>query len=217
MNKKIAISLLVVTSVLVFIVSKYFYDRNKAEKMDFLSSTKSELFVKPYSPTLGDKNAKVILVEFLDPECESCRKFYPYVKNLLEKYKGKLRLVVRYVPFHKNSTYAVKILEAARKQGKYWEAMAILFYYQPAWGNHHNPQPEKIWDFLPQAKVDIAQIKRDMESPEIMINLNQDIADAKTLKVRATPTFFVNGKPLVKFGYQYLEDLITQEIDKNYQ
>jgi protein-disulfide isomerase len=55
-----------------------------------------------------------------------------------------------------------------------------------------------------------------MNDPEIVKLINQDLADAKTLNVRKTPGFFVNGKPLSRFGYQQLKELVDSEINKYY-
>jgi protein-disulfide isomerase len=44
----------------------------------------------------------------------------------------------------------------------------------------------------------------------------RDIADGKTLEVRATPQFFVNGKPLVNFGYEQLTQLVEEAIAEAY-
>src|SRR5579871_5954217 len=83
--------------------------------------------VRPHTPTLGPANAKVHLVEFLDPACEGCRAFYPVVKQLVAANPGKIRLWVRYVPIHRGADFVVKALEAARAQGKFWEALDLLF------------------------------------------------------------------------------------------
>lgn len=190
------------------------YQKDKVEKMSFLAAENAELFVRDYSPRMGAEEAKVYLVEFLDPECESCRAFYPYVKMLMNEFPGQIKLVIRYMPFHGNSRFAIKILEAARLQGKYWEVMEKLFYYQPMWGSHHNPRPELIWKFLPEAGVDIAKIKNDMNNPEFERRIEQDFKDGRQLGVRATPSFYVNGKPLESFGYPQLRELVVSELNK---
>jgi protein-disulfide isomerase len=55
-----------------------------------------------------------------------------------------------------------------------------------------------------------------MNDPEITKLIKQDLADAKTLNVRKTPGFFVNGKPLSSFGYNQLKELVEAEIRANY-
>jgi len=55
-----------------------------------------------------------------------------------------------------------------------------------------------------------------MNDPEIAKLIKQDLADAKTLNVKKTPGFFVNGKPLTSFGYNQLQELVESEIKENY-
>ncbi len=142
--------------------------------------------------------------------------FLPFVKQAVKANPSKIKLVLRYALFHNGADYFVKILEVARKQGKYWETLGVMFRSQRYWASHHNPQPQKIWQFLPQAGIDLEQIRKDMDDPAIAKLIEQDIADAKTLNVRKTPGFFVNGKPLQTFGRQQLKQLIFSEIGVNY-
>ncbi|MFT5807231.1 MAG: protein-disulfide isomerase [Moritella dasanensis] len=87
--------------------------------------------------TFGNKNAKVTIVEFFDPACESCRAFYPLVKSELKKYKGKVNLIVRPVAFHNNVGPVVAALEATKMQNKFWDALRITLYYQSNWAINH--------------------------------------------------------------------------------
>ena len=64
--------------------------------------------------------------------------------------------------------------------------------------------------------MDIDQLKKDMHDPAIDKIIAQDAKDMKTLNVRGTPTFFVNGKPLEKFGMGYLYSAINNEVQKYY-
>ena len=91
-----------------------------------------------------------------------------------------------------------------------------MYKSQPYWASHHNPRPERIWQFLPQAGLDLDRIKKDMSDPAIQKMIDQDLADAKTLNVRKTPGFFANGKPLQNFGYQQLLHLVQSELRANY-
>src|SRR5688500_426837 len=65
------------------------------------------LLVRPDSASIGPADAKVTLVEFYDPECGTCATFNPIVKKILELHEGRIRYVVRYVPQHTNSMFAV--------------------------------------------------------------------------------------------------------------
>ena len=216
MKKQNIVLISAICLVIVFVFGSYFYKNQQSKKLGFMSRENASTFVREYSLTLGSDDAKVYIVEFFDPACETCRDFYPFVKNLMAANQGKMKLVVRYAPFHAGSDYFVKILEAARKQGKYWETLEVMFNSQPYWASHHNPQPELIWQFLPEAGLNIEQIRNDMNDPEIAKHIEQDLADANTLNVRQTPEFFVNGKPLPSFGYDQLKALVEAEIQANY-
>jgi len=211
-NTKTLILASVTVLLAIFLAASVWYKKSEADKHAKAVLEKQEQLIRPHSVTFGPSDAKVTLVEFLDPECESCRAFFPFVKQLLDKYKNDLRLVIRYAPFHPNATQAIKIMEAARKQDKYWETMAVLFYYQPSWGDHHNPQPELMWNFLPEAGVDVEKIRADYNDPAFDKLIEIDVQDLKALGVKATPTFFINGKPLEKFGFEYLEEAIKREL-----
>ena len=181
-----------------------------------MAKENASTFVREYSQTLGSDDAKVYLVKFSDPACETCSAFHPFIKKMMERHKGKIKLVIRYAPFHTGADYFVKILEAAKRQGKFWETLDIMYKTQEYWASHHKPQPELIWKYLPRAGLDLDRIRKDMHDPEITEIIQQDLADAKTLNVRKTPGFFVNGKPLPSFGYKQLQELVESEINKLY-
>jgi protein-disulfide isomerase len=127
----------------------------------------TDLIYSPNSMRKGSEKASVVVTEFFDPECESCREFQPYLNSLLNDYDGRIQLVLRYAPFHTNSIFAVKILEAAREQNQYWETLQILYKFQPEWGSHDHPRPELIWGYLNSLNLDINKLKVDMESERI--------------------------------------------------
>ena len=216
MKKPYIVVLSGLSLILIFVLGSFLYENLQSKKLGFLSKENASMFVREHSQTLGEDDARVYLVEFLDPACETCRAFHPYIKNLMAANRGKIKHVIRYAPFHSGADYFVKILEAAKEQGKYWETLEVMFESQPYWANHHNPRPEVIWTHLPSVGLDIDKIKKDMYDPKIAKLIKQDLADAKTLNVRKTPGYFVNGKPLRTFGYAQLKKLVEAEIDEMY-
>ena len=212
MNKKWLVVGTAAAVVVAFVVgSVVLRDRAKQEVAQ-AAQTNNEAFVRAHSPVYGNPAAKVTIVEFFDPACETCRAFYPIVKGIVNASFSQVRLVVRYAPLHKGSDTAVKILEAARQQGKYWEALEKTMATQPQWAAHHNPQPEMIWELIGDLGLDMAKAKAAANSPEIDQLLRQDIADMQALKVDRTPGFFVNGVPLREFGELQLKALVAQEL-----
>jgi protein-disulfide isomerase len=201
---------------MVFAFASYVYTGRQTEKMGSIAMGADSPLERPHSRGRGPADAKVVLVEFFDPACETCRTFDPYVKKLLAENPGKVRLVLRYAPFHQGSDVMVKILEAAARQGRFFETLQVMYDSQPQWASHHQPQPDRIWEFLPRAGVDVERIRKDMDDPTFDQIIEQDLADIQMLGVRKTPQFFVNGQPLVRFGYEELRSLLGAEVAKQY-
>jgi protein-disulfide isomerase len=176
----------------------------------------AEVFVRDHSRTFGPEDAKVYLVEFTDPACETCAAFHPFTRRLMNAHPGKVKVVVRYAPFHAGADQIVRILEAAGMQGKYWETLDLTLRSQAMWAINHQAQPERLLPILAGAGLDVERLRTDMNSAEITRIIQQDIADAQALGVQKTPGFFVNGKPLVNFGYQQLQDLVESEVRAAY-
>ena len=166
------------------------------------------------APMLGESDAKVHIVEFLDPACETCALFFPMVKNWMNEVPGQIRLSVRHVAFHDGADYAVKVLEASRQQGKYWETLEALLGSQAQWTQHHKVLPERIGPAIAGVGLDMQRLQADMNSMQVLQRFEQDKADAILLKVRQTPEYFVNGRPLPSFGAQQLADLVREELEK---
>jgi len=200
-----------------FAMGMFAFQDKKADESAALASKNTANLVQFYSPTTGAADAKVTLVEFFDPSCEACRAFYPLVKSILEENKGKVKLVLRYAAFHKDSDIVVKMLEASKVQNLYWQSLEAVLLSQPEWADHGAPQVDKIWPYLKAVGLDVDKAKADMKSPALDSLLKQDMADVATFNVQKTPTFYVNGKPLMNFGEDALRALVKQEIDAAYK
>jgi len=199
-----------------FFLGASYYKRWRAAELGFMAQEHASTFVRPHSPTLGSDDAKVYLVKFTDPACETCASFSPFIKQAMETFPGQVKIVIRYAPFHEGADGAVRILEAARKQGKFWETLQLLYRRQSTWTQHHRVVLDEIWQFLPEVGLDVERVKKDMRDPSIAAIIEQDLADARALGVRKTPGFFVNGKPLDPFGKGPLLALIKAEIREKY-
>ncbi|MAB17739.1 MULTISPECIES: thioredoxin domain-containing protein [Pseudomonas] len=169
-----------------------------------------QALVRFHSPTFGPADAPVIIVEFFDPSCEACRAFYPIVKQILAEYPGQVRLVLRYTMFHQGSEEVSRILEAARLQDVYEPVLEAVLEVQPAW--HDDPKVAKAWGAAEAAGLDLSQAREDMQSERISAILDQDMQDVKTIGVRGTPTFFVNGRQLTEFGPKPLLRLVQESL-----
>lgn len=148
-----------------FAVGAFVYQARSDQAMAQAAQGNSDALVRPHSPVFGSATARVTIVEFFDPSCEACRAFYPLVKGIVNASFGQVRLVLRYAPLHQGSDTAVQILEAARVQGKYWQALERTLAAQPQWAAHHSPQPAMIWDLIGDLGLGHGQSARRRRQP----------------------------------------------------
>ena len=216
MKKQILVPVAAALLVGFFALAAFIYDQQKAEETAQNANQNASLLIRDYSPVTGNPDAKVTIVEFFDPACATCKAFHPFVKQLMEANPGRIKLVMRYAPLHRGSDYVVAILEAARLQNKFWKTLDATYAAQSVWASHGDPQPQKLWMRLGRIGLDMKKAQSDMQSAAVIANIKQDVADGRQLGANKTPTFFVNGQPLVRFGYQQLQDLVASELEKAY-
>ena len=171
-----------------------------------------EKYVRPDSATKGPSNASTTLIEFLDPECESCAAFYPSVKELLKDYEGRVRFVVRYMPYHKSSVMAIAATEAAGVQGKYWEMQELLFMKPELWSHRPAPDPEIFKGFAAQLGLDVEKFASELKNPAWSQKAQRDMADGRDLEVGGTPSFFVNITPVRDLSIAAIRTLLDQSL-----
>jgi len=214
MNQKTVFSIALALLAVVFAGATLFYTTQQEQQAAERAQANQASLMRMHSPTLGNPSAPVVIVEFLDPACETCSAFYPRVKEMMAANPDRIRLVLRYAPFHRGSDKVVAVLEAARKQGKFWPALEALLASQAEWAPHHTPQVDLVWKPLEPVGLNMEQMAFDMTTPEIARTIAQDLDDAKALNVTKTPEFFVNGKPLPSFGYAQLRELVDAELER---
>lgn len=212
MSRRAVVLSISVLAIVGFAVAAFFYNRAATAPQATAPVPQTSALVRFNSPSFGPADAPVTIVEFFDPSCESCRAFYPIVKKMMSQHPRDVRLVLRYVKLHVGSEEAIRLLEASRKQGVFVPVLEAVLAAQPQW--HDDAKASAAWDAAAQAGLDVAKAREDMMSPEITATIERDAADAKTVGVKGTPTFFVNGKPLTNFGAQQLYDLIWSEINQ---
>lgn len=199
-----------------FVGASLFYTaRQEAQQNTVIEQNRARLS-REGAPSFGPVTAKVEIVEFLDPACETCKAFYPFVKQLMAADPGKIRLVVRYAPFHPGSDEMVKILEAANRQGKFAETLEAMFANQDMWVINHTSHADRFMPYLQTLGLDLDRLRQDMASNQVAQVVARDLADASALGVTKTPEFFVNGKPMPSFGYEQLHGLVSDALQAAY-
>lgn len=205
---------LVVLIIIVFIIGQSSYQKTENTNESLNTDQASILEIKSNDWSVGSVDAKVVLVEYLDFECEACGAYYPLVTQLKEEYKDSLRLVVRYFPLsgHKNSRTAAHAVEAAGKQGKFWEMYSILFTKQSEWSEKPVANQNQFEKYAVEAGVmNIDQWKKDVVSDEVKKRVDDSYQEAVSLNLQGTPSFFLNGKRIENpKGYESFKLLIEK-------
>lgn len=215
MNRRIVVLGTVATAALVFVVGALLVQKNQPQNEQAPVVAKDTPLIRSYAPVIGNKNAPVTIVEFFDPACEACRAFHPVVKGILEEHGDQVRVILRYATFHEGSDEAVKILEAARLQNVFEPVLEALLEAQPQWASHGAPRIELAWEAAVAAGLDLKQAQSDVQTDEIKQRLKQEQADVNTVRIRQTPTFFVDGRPLLEFGADELREMVRLQVKAN--
>jgi protein-disulfide isomerase len=165
-------------------------------------------------PSLGPADAPITLVMYSDYECPFCKKWYLEVFKPLEaNYAGKIRFIYKDFPLygkHENAAPAAEAANCAGDQGKYWEYQDKLFNGELAYG------AETYIKYASDLQLDANQYQECLTSRKFEKEVQEDYDFASQLGIQSTPTFFINGIPMI--GAQPLasfEQLIDQELAGN--
>jgi protein-disulfide isomerase len=168
----------------------------------------------------GAVNPKVVLVEYLDFECEACGAYFPVVKELEKAFPEDLQIIIRYFPLpgHRNGMTAALAAEAAGKQDKFLEMHDLLFAEQKKWGEKAVPTPKVFETFAEQLGLDMEKFRADVASPEVKARVERDMASGIELGNTGTPSFYLNGERLKNpGGLEAFKARIQTEIDMSSQ
>jgi protein-disulfide isomerase len=159
---------------------------------------------------LGETYAPVTLVEYGDFECPNCKQAAPAVKLLLTRFAGRARLVYRHFPLqevHPHALHAALAAEAAGGQGKFWEMHDRLFDGQP------HLELKQLRLYAGKLGLDLARYDTEMAGQTYLQRVRDDIGGGERSGVRATPTFFVNGRIQdVSFGLESLAHAVEAAL-----
>lgn len=173
-------------------------------------------------PMLGDKNAKVTIVEFSDLQCPFCKSYFDDThKQLVTKYvdTGKVKFAFRHYPLasiHPNAQKAAEATECANEQGKFWEYHDKLFAVQETWSPLAQADVLTTFtDYAGELSLDTAKFKSCLESDKYKKAVDDDTAAGSKIQVDGTPAFFVNGYRLTGAQpFSEFERVIEEELKK---
>ncbi len=159
------------------------------------------------APVRGKADAPVTLVVFSDFECPWCAKLEPLLAQLLAANADTVRVVFKHLPLpmHPQAEPAALAAIAAQRQGKFWEMHDALFAVQQ-W------TPAAITETATRIKLDMTRFQADLNSQETRMQLAKDKADAQAAEVAATPSVFVNGRPVRERSLPALQAMVNEAL-----
>jgi len=144
-------------------------------------------------PALGPADAPVVIVEFSDFECPFCRTLARHLAEVMKQYGTRVRRVFRQYPLesiHRNAMAAAKASVCAADQGRFWEMQALLFDGGPL-------AEANLLEKAAKAGLQAGPFKACLASEAAEERVKADLEAATALGVSSTPTFFVNGRPML--------------------
>jgi protein-disulfide isomerase len=166
--------------------------------------------VTPVDQTLGPEHAPVVVVEYGDFECPSCKQAAPAVKLLLERFEEQVRFAYRHFPLeevHPHALLAAEAAECAGAQGKFWQMHDLLF------ANQEHLKPKHLHGYAEQIGLDMARYTAEMDDRVYLQRVREHIDSGLRSGVRGTPGFFVNGRIHdVSFGIRSLFDAVEAAL-----
>ena len=144
-------------------------------------------------PALGPADAPVTIVEFSDFNCPYCRRFHVEVfPDLMAAYPDQIRFVYRDYPITSaESLVAAQAANCAGKQGAYWAYHDSLFNGELGLG------AEAYQAYAARLQLDPQALAACVAAGGEQAEVESDARAASALGVSGTPTFFINGIPLV--------------------
>ncbi len=163
----------------------------------------------------GGSSAKVELVEYSDFQCPACGYYYPWVKQLQQKFGDQIKFAYRYFPLsslHKNAQISAQAAEAAGQQGKFWEMHDKLFDNQAVWSDSDNAA-NIFSGYAKDLGLNITKFSADLNSDKTIARVGDDYQSGVAIGINHTPTFFLNGTEIQNpNSYANFEELISKAI-----
>lgn len=146
--------------------------------------------IEPRDIVIGDPAAPVTLEEFGDYESVECAQANDAVKEVLEKYDGKVKFIFRHFPLTRVHQKAHKAAEAAigaGQEGKFWEMHQLLF------ANRRNLGAISLKSYAREAGVTNKRFLDELINGTYGWNVQDDLREGIERGVRTIPSFFINN------------------------
>ncbi len=162
--------------------------QEEERKVSALTDNADTLFRSSFDPVAGNPKGDVTVVEFFDYNCPYCRKGFKILEKVMAQDK-KLRVVFKEFPIFGNASLtAARAALASKKQGKYY------VYHKALLESDGRVTDNSVFTIAEKVGLDIALLKKDMESPEVAQSIAETKDLANRLGISGTPAYYVGDK-----------------------
>ena len=161
----------------------------------------------------GPEHAPVVVVEYGDFQCPTCKQAAPTVRMLLDRFPNRARVVFRHFPLeeaHPQALLAAEAAECAAQQGKFWQMHDLLF------ANQEHLSVKHLHGYAERLGLDLALFTSELDDHVYLQRVREHQDGGRRSHVRGTPGFFVNGTIQdVSFGLERLFDAVGSALARH--
>jgi len=191
----LAAGLLLVIGFVIYMANMNSEDPVTADTLTETGSDIPELLnVRENDHIKGNPEADVVIIKYSDFQCPACRYYASFDDQLSREFGDDVLFVFRHFPLSsfQFSRLAARYAEAAGRQGKFWEMHDIIYINQQQWSQ--GGAASIFQQFGEALELDMEQLNRDLENPEIEQRIRSDYEDGIKLGVRSVPSIFIDGQ-----------------------
>lgn len=229
------VTIVVQAIIILFLVVALTMPRSCAEKNELANNVRGALGGNQKTTTqkrfggamdgdrvMGKRGSKATVVMYVDMQCPACAQMMPHYQNIYDKYKDKAEFIIRYfvIDGHDYARAAAIAVEAAAKQGYYWQMLTKTFENRGDWAYVNNEERltqrlAEVFEEATEKKGDKEQFLADLKDAEIAKKVDKDHETGRKDSVNATPTIIIDSID-IDFSQSSLgvEELMSQKIEK---
>jgi protein-disulfide isomerase len=176
-----------------------------------LDAPRVAITVNAGEPVKGPATAPVTVVEYSEFQCPFCGRVSPTVRQVMETYGDKVRLVFRDfpLPFHDKAEPASEAAQCAHSQGKFWE------YHDKLFANQQALDADNLKKYAAEVGLDTAAFNQCFDEGKFKAVVEANHAGGEALGVQGTPAFFINGRFLSgAVPFEAFQEIIDAELQR---
>jgi len=186
-----------ITGLLAIVLIVYFAalvsrnNKNSNSDAGLINSVATESVATDDDPYGGNKDARIVIVEFSDFQCPYCFQSFPVVREILSTYGDHIKVIYRDFPLtdlHPDAQKAAEAAQCAHAQQKFWE------YHDKLFVNRSDLSVTALKRYAAEVGLDADVFSECLDSGSYDVEVQDDFTAGVAAGVDGTPTFFINDR-----------------------